>query len=148
MLLKTFVPAIVTRAIPVALAVVLATPAMAQDTGDPLAPPSAMDETMPSALSPEQQAQYDVWPAEVQAYHDMLSPSRQGMFWRLNDQDKVSLANMSPMEQEQVWTAIESSSAQGPAGGVPEGPPEGPPVTPSDTPPAEPMEDMPADPTG
>lgn len=109
-MLKRFIPAAFVAALAMP-----AMPAMAQDTGDPLAPPPVAEEAMQGALSPEQQAQYDLWPPEVQAYHDTLSPPRQEMFWRMNDQDKVSLANMSPMEQEQVWTAIETPPAQGPA---------------------------------
>lgn len=110
-MLKRYIPAAFIAAFVAALAM----PAMAQDTTDPLAPPPMTDEAMQGGLSPEQQAQYDLWPPEVQAYHDMLAPERQAMFWRLNDEDKVSLANMSPMEQEQVWTAIETRPAQGPA---------------------------------
>ncbi len=98
--------------IPAAFVATMAIPALAQDIGaqnmgephDPAANENAM---MDDGLTPEKQAQYDAWPVEVRNYYQSLSPDRQKLFWRMSDGDKVSLAAMTPEDQEAVWRGIE-----------------------------------------
>ena len=50
----------------------------------------------------EQQAQFDTWPGEVQTYFLTLTPERQSLFWRISDANKVTLAGLSAEQQAQA----------------------------------------------
>lgn len=101
MLFKTFLPA----ALVASAAGLVAMPALAQDTGDPLAPPPAAND---NAMTPAQQAEYATWPAEIRDYYQSLSAERRKLFWQMDNADKASLVAMSPEDQEAVWQGIES----------------------------------------
>lgn len=85
----------------------------------------AEDGVTTSASSPmtdEQQAIYDMWPAdkqsafmawpaETQGYFWSLSAERQDLFWRLTDDNKISLTAMGPEDQASAWQMIEARAA-------------------------------------
>jgi hypothetical protein len=122
----------------------LATPVMAQDTQQTMpdgmpdhhaAPPATVPpETTPPALppqasemaeqatddslSPEQQIQFDAWPANVQEYYRTLPPPRQETFWLLTDDYKLKLVELSEEQRGAAWGMIEQKlqeRAQAPA---------------------------------
>ncbi len=118
--------------------VLLVTPVAAQDEMPPaqdIPAETPIDQMQPDApvppaaeLSPEQQAEYDVWapdqkfaydawPPETQMYYWTLSSDEQSLFWRLSDQDKISLTAMTGPEREAAWEVIKSNAAEaeGPA---------------------------------
>lgn len=105
-----------------------APPANVPETTTP--PPDAATPTAPSAatttapattapamqtpgqsMTPEQQAAYDAWPENVRTYYDGLSPSRQVLFQRIADTDKVKLAGLPAEQQETTWASIEKQDA-------------------------------------
>ena len=71
------------------------------------------------ALTPEQKAEHDGWPAEKQAayaawpgetkgYYWTLSDERRMMFWALADSDTIALTAMTGPEREAAWERIEA----------------------------------------
>lgn len=106
-----------------AMAASFTVPATAQDAPaqDVMEEPAPQPPAM-VAMSPEQQAildgwpaeqrtQYDAWPAATQSYYWTLSPTRQGLFWRISDPDKVRLSQMTPDEQAASWETVERAAA-------------------------------------
>lgn len=80
------------------------------------------------AISPDQMAQFDSWPAEKQRQYDLwppatkeyywsLDPVRQGLFWRLADEDKIALTAMTGPEREATWRQIMSRVLAPPSDG-------------------------------
>ena len=63
------------------------------------------------SMTPEQQAAYDAWPENVRTYYDGLSASRQVLFQRIADGDKVKLAGLPSEQQETTWASIEKQDA-------------------------------------
>ena len=63
----------------------------------------------------EQQARYELWPAETRNYYWSLTPSRQMMFWRLTDEDKIALTAMTGPERDNAWGRIEQRAAEPPS---------------------------------
>lgn len=72
--------------------------------------------------SPDQQAEIDSWPAEMQtayaawppetqSYYWTLIPERQAIFWRLRDQHKITLTSMTGPERDATWQQIEQAVA-------------------------------------
>ena len=97
----------------------LAVPSLAQET-DGAMPDGAAAETM--ALTTEQQLAYDGWPPENRAAHDAwpaeaksyfwtLTPERQMLFFRLSDNDKLSLVGMDEASREAAWQVVEKQVA-------------------------------------
>ena len=99
----------------VAAAAIVSGPAFAQDTET--VPPSAepAEPATGAALTAEQQAQHDAWPADTQAYFQSLTPDRQELFWRISDDNKLALTRLPPEQQDQAWAQIESQAAAVPA---------------------------------
>lgn len=99
----------------------VAFPVTAQDT-----PPADPATTMPvpgGTLTPEQQAEHDLWsadqqaqyatwPASVKDYYWGLSAERQSLFWRLPDANKVTLAGLPVEQQEAAWAQVEAQAAE------------------------------------
>lgn len=85
----------------------MAAPARTPDSAAPSAPAAA---TAPG-MTAEQKAAYDAWPANVRSYYDGLTASRQTLFLRIADADKVKLAGLSAAQQESTWVAIEKQDA-------------------------------------
>ena len=90
--------------------------ALAQEADAPDAATTAPAESF--ALTPEQsaaydswpadqQAKYDAWPADTQGYYWSLTPPRQEVFWRLRDEDKLAVTAMGEEAREAAWTALE-----------------------------------------
>ena len=99
----------------VAATAIVSGPALAQGT-DAVPPPAESAEPAPgAALTAEQQAQHDAWPADTQTYFRSLTPDRQALFWRISDDNKVALTRLPPEQQAQAWTQIESQASAQPA---------------------------------
>ena len=92
----------------------IAIPAFAQDA---VAEPASEGVAQPQ-LTAQQQAQFDLWPAdrqasysawppEMQAYLWMLPPERQDVFWMLRDEDKTALVALDDAGCEAAWMEIE-----------------------------------------
>lgn len=91
------------------------------------APPAAAETAAPSDAEPagptpaqtlsmsewpaEKRSAYDSWPANVQSYYWTLTDPRQGLFWRLGNEDKVKLAAIPPDSQSAAWEHIEKMAA-------------------------------------
>ena len=106
-----------TRATPPAAMPDAAMPA--PETVDETAPTATLPATMAApmqtpaqSITPEQQAAYDAWPENVRAYFDGLPASRQVLFQRIEDADKVKLAGLPVDQQETVWSSIEKQDAE------------------------------------
>lgn len=82
-------------------------------TTDPVTTTAPAPVTTPAttALTAEQQAAYDSWPANAQSYFDGLTPERQALFLRIADADKLKIVALDPAQQEQVWTSLEQQAA-------------------------------------
>ncbi len=101
--------------------------ASAAPMGEAAAPPPPGDAATPSEVAPagptpaqtlsmnewpaEKRTAYDSWPAGVQAYYWSLTEKRQGLFWRLGNEDKVKLAAIPPDSQSAAWERIEQMAA-------------------------------------
>lgn len=59
----------------------------------------------------ERQAEYMAWPAEYQTYYWTLTPTQQDAYWMLTVDQRSQIAAMTPMQQQQTWTAIEAQIA-------------------------------------
>lgn len=79
-------------------------------TPDPAVAPAPAAATAPG-MTAEQKTAYEAWPANVRSYYDGLPASRQTLFLRIADADKVKLARLSPAQQESTWVAIEKQDA-------------------------------------
>ncbi len=87
---------------------------------------SAEQQAMYDGWAPDMQVAYDAWPNETKGYYWSLEPSRQDLFWRLADEDKLALTAMTGPEREKAWSGIEAT-ANGEAAAAPaEEPPAGP----------------------
>lgn len=62
----------------------------------------------------EKRAAYEAWPAETKSYYWSLSPRRQMMFWALADSDKIALTAMTGPERDAAWDRIESQAGAPP----------------------------------
>jgi hypothetical protein len=90
--------------------------AVAQDdaataASEPAGPTTAMTPEQDAAMQAwpaQQQAVFKLWPAETQAYYWSLSEERQKMFWALSDSDKVALGQMAEPQRESTWAQIEA----------------------------------------
>ncbi len=121
------------------------------------------DESRIYALTPEQQAMFDVWTAEQRAayaawpydyrvYYWTLPTSQATGWWALTDEQRRQVYAMTPEQRVAAWASIEAQLAGAPPPTVVQANPPGPgPAT--DTPPNPPTADspvppaMPADPS-
>ena len=85
------------------------------DQTAPTAPPvptmATPMQTPAQSMTPEQKAAYDAWPENVRTYFDGLPASRQVLFQRIEDADKVKIAGLPADQQETVWASIEKQDA-------------------------------------
>ena len=88
----------------------------AADQATPTAPPTSTMatpmQTPAQSMTPEQKAAYDAWPENVRTYFDGLPTSRQVLFRRIEDADKVKIAGLPANQQETVWASIEKQDAE------------------------------------
>ncbi len=59
----------------------------------------------------ERQTEFMGWPAEYQTYYWTLTPTQQDAYWMLSVDQRSKIAAMTPMQQQQTWTAIEAQLA-------------------------------------
>lgn len=107
--------------------------AMVQDEAAMTQDEAEVVTTPPAAMSDEQQAMFDSWPADQQAafmgwpeetkiYYWSLAPERQDLFWRHTDDNKISLTAMGEEDRASAWQMIEARAAAV-EGGEAEAPP-------------------------
>lgn len=91
-----------------------ATTPSAADPVTPVTPPATAVpmQTPAQSMTPAQKAAYDAWPENVRTYFDGLPASRQVLFQRIEDADKVKLAGLPADQQETVWASIEKQDAE------------------------------------
>ena len=80
-----------------------ATPAEPAVPAVPASPTTPAD----TPLSEAQQAAFDSWPANIQAYYNSLPPPRQEAFWSLTDEYMATLAAMDEPQRARAWAEIE-----------------------------------------
>lgn len=107
-----------------ALSASVSAPILAQETApatmpaaDPAPAPAPAPATTPAALTPEQQAIFDAWPADKkadyatwpQAYKDYywsLKAEQQTGYWALTADQRGQVYKMTPEQREIAWTSI------------------------------------------
>ena len=103
-----------------------APPGMPPDTQQdvpPDTPPAIPEAAVAPELTPEAQARYDAWPAQVRERYDTadarqqtyvwaLPPGRAAMFFALTPEDRDTLIAMEPEAQARAWAMIEEHHAQ------------------------------------
>lgn len=81
----------------------------------PVPAPTAAPAPAPApapALTAEQKAAYEAWPAEAKTYFGGLTPARQAIFLRISDEDKAKILKLEAAQQEQVWASLEQQDAE------------------------------------
>lgn len=68
---------------------------------------AGIDAMAQTGLTPDQQAQYDAWPAGTQSYYSGLTADRQDLFWLLKDNDKIALSQLPEAQQAAAWEMID-----------------------------------------
>ena len=68
--------------------------------------------------SPAKKGEFATWPVSYQTYYWTLTPTQQDAYWTLTVEQRAQIAAMSPMQQQQAWSAIESQFAANSAAGT------------------------------
>ena len=130
---------------------------VAQDMAMPMAVAMSVDQQASYQAWPaEQRTGYDAWPARYQTYFWTLTPGQQAAWWRLNGEQRTQVFAMAPEQRVVAWTSIEAQLNAAPPAVITEqvqANPVGSSAPPTATPPdpmvaAEPVAPaMPADPS-
>ena len=85
---------------------------------------AGIDAMAQTGLTPDQQAQYDAWPAGTQSYYSGLTADRQELFWLLKDNDKIALSQLPEAQQAAAWEMIDRKVQSAAAAQTADGPTE------------------------
>lgn len=85
---------------------------------------AGIDAMAQTGLTPDQQAQYDAWPAGTQSYYSGLTADRQELFWLLEDNDKIALSQLPEAQQAATWEMIDRQVQGAAAAQTADGPTE------------------------
>ncbi|QNE04529.1 hypothetical protein [Croceicoccus marinus] len=75
---------------------------------------TAMQQSQYDSWPAERQAEFMGWPTEYQTYYWTLTPTQQEAYWMLSVDQRSQIATMTPMQQQQTWTAIEAQLSSQP----------------------------------
>jgi hypothetical protein len=105
------------------IGVAVSVPAVAQEPVPDVPPPTesmtAAQQMIYEGWGVDQQAAYDSWPANAKEYFWTLSPTRQELFFRLSDNDKLALVAMPEEERDAAWNLVEGQMESGAPGSEP-----------------------------